>query len=108
MMCTRSESESARFAGHICVLHLPTARLWRPWTRTGAIRLPEVPLASDATLRVLTFDPEQPDNLVVLDGITPCTDQYDCPCPACKLDRARRIKRGVRPSQPLPFKRKAA
>lgn len=64
--------------------------------------------ATAATLRVLTTDPEPPSNLVTLDNTVACNDSYTCPCIACHLGRVRAMRRGVRPSSPLPVKMRAA
>lgn len=61
-----------------------------------------------ARLRVLTFDPEPPDNLISLNGTVECNDRYDCLCARCHLDRVVALRRGVRPSRPIPVRRKAA
>lgn len=67
-----------------------------------------LPDSNTAVLRVLTTEPRQPDNLVVLDNTIECSDTYTCICLQCQLDRARLVKRGVRTSQPIPVKRRAA
>jgi hypothetical protein len=59
-------------------------------------------------LRVLTFDPEPPSNMIPLDNTIECTGGYLCRCAGCQIDRRRAAQRGVRPSQPLPIKHKHA
>lgn len=59
-----------------------------------------------ATLRILTTDPEPPDNLVVFD-VPACTGAMTCPCPACQAERFKLVRRGVRASTPLPIRRAA-
>ena len=63
---------------------------------------------SQAILRTLTFPAERPDNLILLDNTIACDGGYSCPCLGCELDRQRALKRGVRPSQPLPIKQRKA
>lgn len=58
------------------------------------------------TLRVLTFEPHLPDNLVELP--VACNGSMVCECAECAAVIAGRIKQGVRPSHSLPIKRKAA
>lgn len=66
-------------------------------------------LAKVVKLRVLTTDPQPPDNLVRLPSDPQaCSGEMVCPCLSCQAERSQRVRRGVRPSQPLPFKRKAA
>ena len=62
-------------------------------------------------LRVLPTEPEPPSNLVPLPSDGPsCTGEMTCSCLRCSNERAQRVRRGVRPSSPIPLKviRKAA
>jgi hypothetical protein len=67
-------------------------------------------MSDETQLRVLTFDPQPPSNLVQLplDNTIPCSGTYICDCAGCQIERQRAAQRGVRPSQPLPIKRKRA
>lgn len=70
--------------------------------------MPEPQSPSKAILRTLTFPVEPPDNLILLDNVRACDGTYRCGCAGCEIDRIRRVKQGVRRSEPLPIKRKAA
>lgn len=61
-----------------------------------------------AVLRVLTTEPDPLPGLVELDNTVECNDTLTCPCAGCQLDRIRAMRRGVRPSEPLPVKQRAA
>ena len=62
-----------------------------------------------ATLRVLTFDPEpSPDTICSLDDVRPCDGSMTCPCDRCRADRSAAVRRGVRPSEPIPVRRRIA
>lgn len=54
-----------------------------------------------ATLRTLTFG-DPPANTVDLARLKACTGQYECICDTCTAERIRRVKRGIRPSSPIP------
>jgi len=63
--------------------------------------LPRMPGHDRAVLRVVTRD-EQPT--VELAG---CDGSYTCECAACRLERAVRVRRGVRPPAGVRVKRAA-
>jgi hypothetical protein len=65
------------------------------------------PAPQTATLRVLTTGPD-PDNLVTLIDPASCDQTMTCDCLRCASERAERVRRGVRPSQSLPIKRREA
>jgi hypothetical protein len=58
------------------------------------------------TLRVLTFDPEPPDNVVQLERA--CDGTYECECADCLAVIADRVRRGIKRSHALPIKWKRA
>lgn len=64
--------------------------------------------ATSARLRVLTFEPNPPDNQITLDATQPCSGGYTCLCAGCHLERQRRLRTGVRPSRQPWHSRKAA
>lgn len=60
-------------------------------------------------LRVLTTDPKPPANLVALPSEPrACDGTMTCICADCTKDRGRRVRQGVRPSQPIPIKQRRA
>ncbi|HXO85130.1 MAG TPA: hypothetical protein VN803_06365 [Gemmatimonadales bacterium] len=60
---------------------------------------------SAVTLRVLTT--ETPAGAISLEPIV-CDGSLTCPCAACDAERAARVKRGVRKSEPIPIRRRLA
>lgn len=67
-------------------------------------------LARVATLRVTTFDPAPPANLVALPTVKPCDGSMTCCCERCGRERAQRVRNGVHQArQPWePLRRRAA
>lgn len=63
-----------------------------------------------APLRVLTFSQPNPDTVINYDTVLDaCTGDYGCGCLGCQLDKARRVKRGVRSKNPAsPFRMRNA
>lgn len=68
-------------------------------------RLEARPDPSSAVLRVLTT--EIPEDAITVDGERACDGSYGCGCLKCSADRVAAVKRGVRPSAPIPIRRAA-
>lgn len=60
----------------------------------------------EAILRILTADPQPPDNLVALP--MPCDGTMTCECPACDAEKAFRVRRGIRSAAGQPWHAKKA
>lgn len=66
-------------------------------------------VVDDVALRVVPTisNAPAPDDAVDETAFEACLDTYTCACTVCQLERAQRVRNGVRPSQPIPLRRAA-
>lgn len=98
----------SRDAGNIREIPVHDSVLVRPQKRAPTILMSDRTAPDQAILRTLTFDPEPPDNLIVLDATGSCQGGYLCDCAGCVLEKARRQRAGVRGGGRQPWQHRRA